>query len=90
MHIQVYPNPYIRGRSTGGIKFSGLSGTRESILRIYTLSGKLVKEYEISPGGEISWDCRNDERGQVSPGLYIYVVTDEGGDNKKTGKIVIK
>ena len=86
--LKIYPNPYVKGIS-GGMKFAGLPGTEMTVLRIYTLSGKIVKEIAGS-GAELNWDCRNSENMDIVSGLYVYVLCDESGMKIKTGKVVIR
>lgn len=84
---KVYPNPYVLGKDTNGIQFKGLAGRTNATIKIYSLSGKLVKKIETN-SGELTWDCKNEDAKEIVPGLYIYVITDELG-NKKTGKFSI-
>ena len=63
-----------------------------SVLRIYSLSGKLVaslNELDFGGKGEIRWDGRNNGSKMVSQGIYMYTLKDSNG-NKKTGKIAVK
>jgi hypothetical protein len=80
--LKVYPNPFKAGQS---MKFTNL--VSKSSLKIYTLSGKLIRSLTES-GGEASWDGKNTDRQSIAPGLYIYVIIDKQG-TKKTGKIAI-
>ncbi|MFH1074160.1 MAG: IPT/TIG domain-containing protein [Candidatus Firestonebacteria bacterium] len=92
-NVVVYPNPMDFSAGTGIIKFVNL--TWDPSLRIYTMSGELVKE--IAPNafgnagndGRIEWDGKNEKGEVIARGLYIYMITDaEGG--RKTGKLVVK
>ena len=69
------------------MKFSvnpGVSGE----IKIYTLSGKLVRKLRGESGaGEVSWNGRNEAGEKVDRGVYIYALT-SGGETKK-GKIAI-
>jgi alkaline phosphatase len=87
--LKAYPNPLIRSDGSGGVKFTGLQG-KKTILRIYTLSGKLVYKEDIASGEQVIWTCRNENEEPIVSGLYVYVLTDEEGNEKKTGKIAIK
>lgn len=83
--LKAYPNPFMPG--TGNtMKFTNLPSN--STVKVYTLSGKLVNKLAES-SGEAAWNGNNSDGKSISPGLYIYVVTDEEG-NKKTGKLAIK
>ena len=66
--------------------FSSTSAAGE--VRIYTISGKLVRKLDIPAGGETSWNLTNDTGNRINSGLYVYIMSDvEGG--RKTGKLVI-
>ncbi len=82
--VQVFPNPYIKGQSHGeSVVFSNL--THNSIVKIYTLGGKLVKTIkpgQISNGGQEEWNISG-----VASGMYIYYI--ETSQGKSRGKIAI-
>ncbi len=89
--VLVYPNPWVpndsdmsNGTIDGQITFSGI--TNSSVIRIYTISGQLVRE--VSPGISLwKWDGKNSYGKDVASGVYIYLITD--GQSKKTGKLTI-
>jgi hypothetical protein len=82
---KVYPNPLVLG---GQMTFS-VSDTTGGEVKIYTISGKLVKKLEIQSGvSGVNWDVLNEEGNSIKAGLYIYTITDAVG-NKKTGKLAI-
>jgi len=60
-------------------------------IRIYTLSGALVRSIDIAStpkvNNEIQWDVRNTEGAIVASGIYIWEVT--SGPNRKTGKLAV-
>jgi hypothetical protein len=94
LNVVVYPNPIdFNSVSNGKIKFTNL--TRDPTIRIYTISGELVKtilpDTSDNPGndGKAYWDGRNEEGSLVTRGLYIYLILDEVG-NRKIGKFVVK
>ncbi len=82
--IKVYPNPHIAvGGYSGKVIFAGLS--KEVTLRIYTVSGGLVKTIEhraTAGGGSVEWDISG-----ISSGVYLFVAVSE--EKKQTGKISI-
>ncbi|MCK4532273.1 carboxypeptidase regulatory-like domain-containing protein [bacterium] len=82
--VFVYPNPYIKGKSLyKEINFTNLP--RESMIKIYTISGLLVKTIqhnEIINGGSGKWDISG-----IASGTYIYSITSSQGEKK--GKISI-
>jgi flagellar hook assembly protein FlgD len=84
---KAYPNPCSSSKGNS-MKFS-VDSTTGGEVRIYTISGKLVKELLIGAGeSEVNWDVLNEEGNNIKSGLYIYSITD-GDGNKKTGKLAI-
>lgn len=89
----VYPNPYKPNSGLGHteIYFDGL--TSDVKIRIYTISGRLVKTIETATTGRYSWDGRNEEGENVVSGVYIYIITSTipsaSGSNVAKGKIAI-
>ncbi len=84
--VFAYPNPFIIPdhllEIPGGVRFN-FKGTTE--VRIFTLSGELVREGISNTGG---WDGRNEGGQFVAGGLYLfYIVTPEGESH--TGKIAV-
>jgi hypothetical protein len=85
--VRTYPNPYSPSRGSS-MRFS-IDGTSGGEVKIYTLSGKLVKELVIQSGeSEVNWDVLNEEGNGITTGLYLYTIID-GEGNKKTGKLAI-
>ncbi len=85
--MKIYPNPFLISEG-GQITFSA-SGTTGGEIKIYTISGKLVKELLIGSGeSEVTWNVLNEEGNSITTGLYLYTVID-GEGNKKTGKIAV-
>jgi hypothetical protein len=85
--VKVYPNPLVISEGSQ-ITFS-VSGTTGGEVKIYTVSGKLVKELVIQSGvSGVNWDILNEEGNSIKAGLYVYSITD-GEGNKKTGKLAI-
>jgi hypothetical protein len=84
---KVYPNPY-KLADTAQMTFALSSATGGSI-KIYTLSGKLVKNISVTSGNtDALWNLTNETGNRINGGLYVYIMSDSDG-NKKTGKIVI-
>jgi len=58
-------------------------------IKIYTLSGKLVRNIPVGSGeADAIWNMTNESGNRINSGLYVYIIADNDG-NKKTGKIVI-
>jgi hypothetical protein len=95
----VVPNPYIgqasfepqryavSGRGERKIEFRGLP--QSCVIRIYTVTGELVKtiEHDGLQGYE-PWDLRTKDNLEVAPGLYIFQV-DGPGVGTYIGKFAI-
>jgi hypothetical protein len=87
LDIKVYPNPFILSEGSQ-ITFS-INEPSGGEVRIYTISGKLVKELAIESGESgVDWDVLNEDGNSITTGLYLYTIID-GDGGKKTGKITI-
>ena len=95
--VYVYPDPYKPGSNTiydntalgEGIVFAGLPSSAR--IRIFTISGKLVKDMNVSNSkGTFLWDTTNADNQKCSSGVYLYIVTNQDGSgNKYKGKFAI-
>ena len=93
--IKVVPNPYkvINPQETAArermLKFTHLP--EECTIRIFNVAGELIvtlhHDANSSIPSEEQWNLRSDENREVAPGLYLYHVQSNLGDN--TGKLVI-
>ncbi len=94
--VRVYPNPFkpdSGDRSLGGAEDTSYitidNITQTAKIRIYTISGELVRIIEADEGvSQLEWDATNTEGEQVASGVYIYLITDKDG-HKKMGRITI-
>jgi hypothetical protein len=84
--VKAYPNPLVVSEGSQ-ITFS-VSGTTGGEVKIYTISGRVVKKLLIQSGSEVNWDVLNEEGNSITTGLYIYTITDSEG-KVKTGKLAI-
>ncbi len=84
--MKIYPNPFRPGKDLN-VVIDGI--VANSTIKIFTISGDLVKTI-ITPGGKIGlWDGK-DEKGQYVPtGIYIVVVYNEDGTQVGIGKIAV-
>ncbi len=80
--IKVYPNPYIKGKSSSEkITFSNLP--KEATINIYTVDGELIETIEhrdTTADGKEKWDVSD-----INSGVYLYVISLPEGVQK--GKI---
>ncbi|MDA3793525.1 MAG: right-handed parallel beta-helix repeat-containing protein [Elusimicrobia bacterium] len=87
--VVVYPNPFKPNSGLGheNIIFEGL--TEEIKIKIYTVSGRLVKKWSGStaPGYNWEWNGKNSSNEDVAGGIYIYVIT--SGKRTVTGKAAV-
>jgi hypothetical protein len=79
-NLKIYPNP----TTSIPIKFR-FSGV--ATIRIFTLSGELVKILTDVDGSIAEWDLTNMNNTYVASGIYLYVITN--GDKKRTGKLAV-
>ena len=85
--IVVYPNPFDPDEAFGGtLKFKGLPEGAK--VRIYTVSGELVKEL-TEESGAAYWDATTKDGKMVSMGSYVYVIR-VGKETVKRGKVVVQ
>ncbi|MDD5686605.1 MAG: TIGR03790 family protein [Elusimicrobia bacterium] len=87
-NIKVYPNPYNPNTAVQG-KLKVINIPVNSIMKLYSVAGELVrelKEMDYGNFGWIEWNGKNDDGDKVGRGVYIYKIED-GAGNKKTGKI---
>ncbi|MDI6791319.1 MAG: T9SS type A sorting domain-containing protein [bacterium] len=90
--VVVYPNPFQLWKNdfvTFGGKEPGRRLPSKATIRLYTVSGELVTTIEETDGdGDAAWDGRNEDREEVSSGVYIYVITSDDG-RTITGKLAV-
>jgi len=83
--IRSYPNPLILSEHPA-MTFDRLpAGAR---IRIYTLTGALVKELHADDSGQATWTAVNESSQKVASGVYYVFV--EGNGQKKTTKVAIE
>ncbi|OGS13583.1 MAG: hypothetical protein A2285_03690 [Elusimicrobia bacterium RIFOXYA12_FULL_57_11] len=81
-----YPVPYKPSAGHSRITFTGL--TRAARIRVYTISGELVRTLEKYDTGEtLDWDVLNSEGAAVDSGVYLYLIDSAG--RKKKGKLMV-
>lgn len=82
MRLEISPNPV-----SSVLRVSCPLSVKE--LKIYDITGKLVKELEAR--GEIRWDLRDENKRRVANGIYfVELIADQGKENiREIRKIVI-
>ena len=78
-----YPNPF---NGTTQFTFQTNSQGAEVVIKIYTISGRLIRELNgFSTAGyndEISWDSRDQDGDKVGNGVYLYKLILKDGHKK--------
>lgn len=94
--VHVYPNPY---KGSDDDKFNGDDSdpnynkvifeniTKTAKIRIYTISGELVRTIE-SGKSQALWDLNNDQGQKVASGIYLLLITDQD-NNRHMGRLTI-
>jgi len=84
--VKSYPNPY--SLSSGKpLTFWG-TGVPHATIKIYTLSGELVKTLkEINGEDKITWDGRNEDGERIVRGIYFF--TTKNPKERNTGKFTV-
>jgi len=83
--IRVYPNPFNPWRSQ--LTFWG-SGVPHATIKVYTVSGELVKIlHEIDGEDKIYWDGKNEEGKLVTRGIYLFVAINP--KERSTGRFMV-
>lgn len=84
--ITVGPNPFIvPGNSS--LRIDGL--VEESTVKILSISGALVAEFETAGGRVTTWDGRDTYGNYVSSGIYIIAGYNKDGSKVCRGKVAI-
>ena len=85
-----YPNPFTAdGMHHMFVNHQRLGGTFDK-LRVYTISGRLVREIAWSQAinPNVGWDGRNDDGELVAGGVYLLTVSATDGSSA-TGKVAV-
>jgi phosphatidylserine/phosphatidylglycerophosphate/cardiolipin synthase-like enzyme len=90
--LEVYPNPFNSVATITVERVSDHQNIRESELKIYDISGRMVREIYLFPftfflGAIATWDGRDDGGKVVTPGIYFIHCTIE---NKTYSKKIIR
>lgn len=81
-----YPVPFRRSTAQ---KITFLNLSTEATIRIYTLSGELVKTlHETDGDGILKWDVTAEDGTPLGSDVFLYVI--ENAQQKKTGKLLIE
>lgn len=81
-----YPVPF--KPSAGHLKITFIGLTRTARVRIFTLSGELVRALDKSDSGDfLDWDVKNSRGENAVSGVYYFTV--KSGSQTSTGRLMI-
>ena len=82
-----FPNPWrIDKHANMSVTFNGMPAS--SVIKIFTVSAREVKQLMADSSGTAMWDRTNDSGQAVASGVYIYLIIDPQGD-QTSGKLAI-
>lgn len=81
----IYPNPFLPQRGHGNVFFRNVP--ESSQVRVFTMSGKKVKELIIRSQNE-GWDVRSDQTEPLASGVYFVRI--QGSGVEKTIKFLVQ
>ena len=84
--VRVFPQPWRKDKHHDfPITFDRLS--TQATITIFSLSGHRIRTLETD-NGTASWDLTNDSGDTVASGIYLYLISNEDGQETK-GKLAI-
>jgi ligand-binding sensor domain-containing protein len=84
--LEIGPNPFILP-SNQPLMIRNL--VPKSSIKIVTVSGSVIKQFEAQGGGRAFWDGRDKNGMFVSSGIYIIIAYAENGSQTVTGKVAV-
>jgi ligand-binding sensor domain-containing protein len=84
--LEVGPNPYILPTDQSLTIRNLVAG---SAIKIMTVSGFVVRQFEAQGGGRAFWDGRDKNGAFVSSGIYFIVAFAENGSKTVVGKVAV-
>jgi len=84
----VFPNPFSKATAKNGVlKVANM--VPQSVFVVYTITGEHVRSIKAE-GTFVTWDLKNGNGANVSPGIYIYTVRNNYSKQLIKGKIFIQ
>ena len=81
-----YPNPFNKSKGHFSVTFTRL--TQKAVIRIYTVSGELLKTIKKDDNlDSVTWDVAGENGQKLASGLYVYSI--EADNSTKRGKLII-
>lgn len=85
-NVRAFPNPFRPARGHTAMTFADLPANAR--LRIYTLTGEMIRDLEADTAGTATWDGRNQDGRDAASGVYFVLAQAEG--DKNTFKVVVQ
>jgi ligand-binding sensor domain-containing protein len=86
--LVIGPNPFILPPPGQDLEIRNL--VANSTIKVMTVSGTVVRQFEASAGGgRTHWDGRDKNGAFVASGIYFIVATADNGSQTVTGKVAI-
>jgi hypothetical protein len=85
-NVIAYPNPFRPSTGIPEMTFSDIPV--DSKIKLYTLTGELIRELTANPSGQAPWNGKNEEGEDVASGVYVAFV--EGNGGKKNIKVAVQ
>lgn len=86
-NIKIYPNPYKPNTHFGYMNFTNMPPHTK--IKIYTITGELVRKLKANESGMTYWDALNENKEKVATGIYIAIFETPDG-SKKIKKIAVE
>jgi len=85
-----FPVPFRPAQGHTKITFTGL--TAQSTVKIYTVSGELVKTMGKSDGltDSLPWNARNEKGENLASGIYFFLIQDVSGGIRRGQLLIIR
>ncbi len=91
LRFSVSPNPFTPNNDTFNdravFKFSNEIAAQTEVL-IFNMAGRRVKSLSAASGKVIEWDGRDDEGRELKPGVYLYLIK-QNGNTVKNGTVTL-
>jgi hypothetical protein len=84
--LECGPNPYLLPNDQP-LTIRNL--VANSTIKILTVSGSVVKQFDAQGGGRAFWDGRDKNGAFVGSGIYFIVASAENGSKTITGKVAV-
>jgi hypothetical protein len=84
-NIHIAPNPFRPYEHGNGVVFKNLPQGAD--IKIATLNGDIIKEFNDIDGPELNWDVTNEQGFDLASGVYLYYITSDTGS--VSGKLAV-